>query len=139
MHPIRMENDKGQCVGLLLQHTAKDIMNEQQLIKLKPFVQNLLRASSNDALKIAKISNTQAVYVVEGANAGQLSSICDLCRKMISEQLIVPQQMDVGPWIRHRVMQFDIENSQLVVKYVTLGDSNSFDYALSHLALIFKV
>lgn len=92
MQPIRMENEQGKCVGFLLVHKADDIVSEEQLLKLKPYVQNLMSTSANgkladmkDRFKIVKLSDTKAAFVIEGAEEEHLHSICNICRSKISE------------------------------------------------------
>jgi hypothetical protein len=42
-----------------------------------------------------------------------------------------------GPAIRHRVMEFEVQEDQMVVKYVTLGDFNNFDAAMKEVAALY--
>lgn len=120
MNPIRMENKQGKCVGLVLQHKSEHIISEDKLKQLYPYIGlistfgNAKHADIKDRFKIVKLSDTQAALAIDGAGEEDLRAIRDICQEKLSEQLIVPQEVDMLPMLRHRVMQFDIENNQLV-------------------------
>lgn len=105
---------------------------------------NFLEHPKEETLKnnftIVKRSDTQAAFTISGEETSEdlLFNIQNICQKNITENLIVPQ--DMGPncaMIRHRVMRFEIDGQDLVVKYVTLGEFNNFDAAMNDLASLY--
>lgn len=68
-----------------------------------------------------------------------LYNIVQVYYNKLTEQIIVPQNMDSGPSIRHRPLYFGIgeDKKSIIVKYTTFGDFNNFNVALSQLGRIY--
>lgn len=144
MKTIAMKGDDGRYVGLLLGDLKeKDIVGKGQLKRLQPYVSSFIDSkpsleTARGKLKVVVLSGTQAAFSIDGADEADdselLSRIRDVCKANLTERLIVPQFMGDGPIIRHRVMQFEVDKSQMLVKYCTLGDFNNFDAAMIEVA-----
>jgi len=152
MKAIEMKGDDGQYVGLLLDPKKPEaIVGAEELNRLKPYVLHLLFQSSSEdpSLKnrfvVTKLSEgNRAAFTIDGekkeASQKLLHKIQHLCKQGLTEQeaLIVPQYMGSNaPVIRHRPMEFQVQEDQMVVKYVTLGDFNNFDAAMKKVAALY--
>ena len=68
-----------------------------------------------------------------------LQTLIPLLNQNITEKVIVPQDMGIGPAIRHRVFYFNfLENNQIEIKYTELGEFNSIDIALEYISDLYK-
>ena len=140
MKTIATKGADGSYVGLLLGTlTEKHIVGKDQLDRLQPYVASFVDSETSletarGKLKVVVLSDTKAAFSIDGADesaaSALLSKIRDVCNANLTEKLIVPQYMGDGPSIRHRVMQFEVDQSQMFVKYATLGDFNNFDVAM---------
>lgn len=141
------ENDK--YIGLTIPLDESDVIGETELTQLRPYIINAIGASEKSSLaallKVVKLSDTKAALTVETNQTNSkllpalLSTMRDICQTELTEKLIVPQYMgENAPTLKHRVMQFEVtKNNNLVVKYLTLGEANSFSAALAVLAKLY--
>lgn len=144
MKTIAMKGDDGRYVGLVLGNLKEEnIVGKGQLDRLQPYVSSFMDfkpslETARGKLKVVVLSDTQAAFSIDGAEEAVaselLSRISDVCKANLTERLIVPQFMGDGHTIRHRVMQFEVNKSQMFVKYCTLGDFNNFDVAMQEVA-----
>jgi hypothetical protein len=144
MKTISMQGDDGRYIGLLLGNLKeKDIVGKGQLDRLQPYISSFIDSepsleTARGKLKVTVLSDTQAAFSIDGADESValelLSKISAVCKENLTERLIVPQYMGDGPTIGHRVMQFEVDKSQMFVKYCTLGDFNNFDVAMKEVA-----
>jgi hypothetical protein len=150
MKPIEIrDKETNNYACLLLDPKGPEhIVGKEQLNRLKPYVLHLLEtrpkyASLKDRFVVTKLTEeNQAAFTITGeekeASQQTFNQIREICRQKLTEQLIVPQYMGPsGPAIRHRVMEFEVQEDQMVVKYVTLGDFNNFDAAMKEVAALY--
>ncbi len=150
---LRNPNDPSKPLHLMLVFDSpKLILGEDKLKRLQPYILNLLdrssepklRALDKERFKILTLSKQQAAFMIDSAEKEEssclLSSIQALCDKHLTDRVTVPQrikdsEMDMHIW--HRVMQFEVEDNQMVVKYLALGEFNNFDAAMLELDKIY--
>jgi hypothetical protein len=144
MKTIVMRGDDSHYVGLSLDNwKEKEIVGKSHLDRLQPYVSSFIDSepsleTARGKLKVVVLSDTQAAFSIGGHEADVselLSKICDICKVNLTERLIVPQFMgDKEATIKHRVMQFEVDKSQILVNYATLGHINDFDAAMQEIA-----
>ena len=143
MKGIQMTGDDGRPVGLLLGRLQdRDLVNQDQLEHLRPVILYLIEQAPEVALpdaearlQISLFGEDRAVLKIEGgeeeAVIAQVQSIQEICERNLTERLIVPQYMGIGPTINHRVMQFEASGRDLKVKFSELGKFNDFEVAMA--------
>lgn len=124
-----------------------DIVGPKELEQLKPYVFIVLNrlnlpeiTSLKERLTIIKRSETQAAFKITGKAVSPkiLSSIVKICKTNIAEKCFVPHYMgSYVPPIKLPVMDFELENDEIVVKYVTLNEGNNFEAAMKHISSFF--
>jgi len=142
MQPIQYQNSDGRDVGLLLGFEGYCIVEKEQLNRLKPYVLNLLQNDSEliflrDKVDIIELAGeNQAAFVIRDIEKSQeyLETIQWLCKQQLTSKTVVPQYIEGGAAIRHPVMEFEVRDNQMLVKYRILGDENDFDAAMRCIA-----
>jgi len=131
MEPIAYKKDD-KYVGLVPDHDESPLLNQSQLGRLFPYIQNLFK---NVQLQIVLMP--QAV-IESSSNNPDIIDIRSECEKKLTERLIVRQYMGAGfPAIRHRVMIFEVLGNQMTVKYLPMSKDNTFESALCKLGEIY--
>ena len=148
MKGFSVEKD-GKIIGYLVNPEDGDPVDQHHLEALKPYVKHVVnKIDTSDMVKgaVQKIQVddsgrfTFADSTEETDENFALDEIVEICRKRLTEQLIVPQDMGTGrPTIRHRVLYFShgSDSDSIDVKYTELGDFNSIDVALETLEQLY--
>ena len=135
LQPIVMK-ENGKSVLLLVRPEEGDNLEIKDLNVLVPIIQNLVKQEQNFIANVDSISIINNELIFNSINDKDvIEKIIRICHNKITEKLIVTQQSDVGPSIRHRVMFFGpgSQDNSIVINYTTLGDFNSIDSAINQL------
>ena len=78
------------------------------------------------------ISISNGAIIFNSSSVDNILSIVNICKKEISERVIVPQLCEQGPAIRHRPLYFGLNNDDngIDIKFTELGNFNNFERAL---------
>ncbi len=128
----------------------ESILGEDKLKRLQPYILHLIDQSHDPKLTLAKErfkiltlpNSNAAAFTIDNASkeecTSSLSLIQDLCQQHITKHLTVLQYIKRGsPFLYHRVMQFEVTNNLMLVKYATLGERNHFDAAMDNLVVLY--
>lgn len=143
MQVVQSTNEAGEYVGIVLKMVPDNIVGEDKLERLKPYVLMMIdkikdssieKDSLKSRFKIEKLSENQAAYTIEGAGEEEIKALHLIqvkCNKHFTEKMTVPQLMGDNVYINHRVLQFEVQEDEkrMVVKFATMG-SNNFDRAI---------
>ena len=136
MKSIQYKRD-GEIVGLLVDpHKGEylSINNSETLLK---YIKNICLFKSDEERKIANALkvNERGFYVEDLEDNIVLDTIVVKLNQIITENVIVTQDMGMGPAIRHRVFYFNTTiNGQIEIKYIELGEFNSIENALEYIS-----
>ena len=128
--------EDGQFVLLLVRPEDGDNLEIKDLNILVPIIKNLVNQEKDFIANVDNISIINNELVFNDINDKDImKKIIRICHNKISEKLIVPQEAEFGPSIRHRVMFFGpgSHDNSIIIKYTTLGDFNSIDTAINQL------
>ncbi len=146
--PISARGEDSQYVAFLpIFSEPESILGEDKLKRLQPYILHVIEHTYDQKLimlakerfKILTLPDSNAAAFTIDTDSKEectslLSLIQDLCHRHITEHLIVPQFTRKHlPYIHHRVMEFEVTNNLMLVKYVTLGERNHFDAAMANL------
>ena len=86
------------------------------------------------------IEITDSGYKILDADSETINIIINVCCNYLSEKIIVCQDMDYGPELRHRPLYFGKSktDNSIVVKFTLLGDFNTLDSAFIDLDKLYK-
>ena len=132
MKSITCYNDNNECIGLVVYPEDGDDVPKDNIIKLLPIMEKYLSEKSS----IFQKSEIEDGFIsLSSTSEDEIYDIVSLLRNKISEKIIVPQNMGIGPSIRHRPLYFGIskEKKGIDLRFTELGDFNSFDVALKEL------
>ena len=131
-----------QMVGLLLEPYKGDFLsinNSETLLKYIKAI-CLFKYDEEDKLVNTFKVNEKGFYVEDLEDNILLNNIVFKLNKIITEKVIVTQDMNLGPAIRHRVFYFNTTiNGQIEIKYTEVGDFNSIENALEYISTFNRV
>ena len=134
MQSIQIEKE-GKYTGLLVRPEKGAYLSKENLETLLLHIKRIYQTDIKIHTEIINNLeiNKEGFYCKEKNSF--LDDIVENLRKYITEKVIVPQVMGSGPMIRHRVFYFGVsDDHQIEVKYTTIGEFNSIDIALKHIA-----
>ena len=132
-------------VGLIVIPENGEYLIKSELERLLPYVKYVIEQNMNTNIDINIILNaieiTDTGYQILNTDNETINRIINVCCNYLSEKIIVPQDMEYGPEIRHRPLYFGkgkTDNS-IDVKFTLLGDFNTFDAAFTDLEELYPV
>jgi len=127
------------------------IVGENELLHLQPYVLQSLEMSTQSKtlshdVRIIKLSDepNRAAFrfgeEITDESQEILKQIQEICRQNLTEQLIVFQYMGPNALpIRHRVIDFEIQDNLMLVKYVPLGELTNFNAVMNKIRSLYGV
>ena len=124
-----MKNGDGEYILLVLNPEDGDDLTEENINSLIPIIKKYCNEFKNDFDDISILNGT---IIFNSSNVNNILSIVNICKKEISERVIVPQIAEQGPAIRHRPLYFGLNNDDngISIKFTELGNFNNFERAL---------
>ena len=144
MKSIQCKRENGEIFGLLVEPNKGEYLSEEHLQILLKNIKNIFSkqkqsvdSETYNILETLK-TNEKGFQTDKDCNTS-LQTLIPLLNQNITEKVIVPQDMGIGPAIRHRVFYFNfLENNQIEIKYTELGEFNSIDIALEYISDLYK-
>jgi len=129
---------KHDIVGLIVIPENGEYLLKSELEDLLPYVKYIIEQYSNlDNIKniINSIEITENGYHISNIDHLVIKEIIKTCHNYLTENVIVPQDMENGPNIRHRPLFFGKGKSDnsIDVKFTILGDFNTLNVAFTEL------
>ncbi|MHA1510523.1 MAG: hypothetical protein ACTSRX_02260 [Promethearchaeota archaeon] len=117
-------------VGLIVIPENGEHLIKSELERLLPYVKYVIAQNINNTI-LDTIEITDSGYKILDADSETINIIINVCCKYLSEKIIVRQDMDYGPELRHRPLYFGKSktDNSIVVKFTLLGDFNTLDSA----------
>jgi len=117
-------------VGLIVIPENGEHLIKSELERLLPYVKYVIGQNINNII-LDTIEITDSGYKILDADSETINIIINVCCKYLSEKIIVRQDMDYGPELRHRPLYFGKSktDNSIVVKFTLLGDFNTLDSA----------
>ena len=125
-------------VGLIVIPENGEYLLKSEAEDLLPYVKYVIEQYSNlDNIQdiINSIEITDKGYHIPNIDHSIIKDIIKICHKYLTENVIVPQDMERGPTIRHRPLYFGKGKSEncIDVKFTILGDFNTLNLAFNDL------
>lgn len=131
LKPFQYKQDNEDAIIVLHPETGK-IIADDNLEDFLPIIKRNIPKQFEKIIESMRVGDKKITF--EGnEDKSIIEKIVNYLKNNISEKLIVEQQFQNGPEIRHRPLYFgvgDDENS-IIIKYSQLGSFNSIDVALS--------
>lgn len=129
---------KHDIVGLIVIPENGEYLLKSELEDLLPYVKYIIEQYSNlDNTQhiINSIEITDKGYHISNIDNLVIKEIIKTCHNYLTENVIVPQDMERGPNIRHRPLYFGKGKSDncIDVKFTILGDFNTLNVAFTEL------
>ncbi len=117
-------------VGLIVIPENGEHLIKSELERLLPYVKYVIAQNINNII-LDTIEITDSGYKILDADSETINIIINVCCNYLSEKIIVRQDMDYGPELRHRPLYFGKSktDNSIVVKFTLLGDFNTLDSA----------
>lgn len=126
-------------VGLIVIPENGEHLIKSELERLLPYVKYVIAQNINNTI-LDTIEITDSGYKILDADSETINIIINVCCNYLSEKIIVRQDMDYGPELRHRPLYFGKSktDNSIVVKFTLLGDFNTLDSAFTDLDKLYK-
>lgn len=126
-------------VGLIVIPENGEHLIKSELERLLPYVKYVIAQNINNTI-LDTIEITDSGYKILDADSETINIIINVCCNYLSEKIIVRQDMDYGPELRHRPLYFGKSktDNSIVVKFTLLGDFNTLDSAFIELDKLYK-
>lgn len=141
MKSIRYEKD-GKIIGILVEPNEGEFLSINNYETLLKCIKNICLFKSDEEEKLVNTFkvNEKGFYVEGSEDNIMLDTIVLKLNQIITENVIVIQDMGIGPAIRHRVFYFNATiNGQIEIKYTELGHLNSIENALEYISTFDRV
>ena len=128
-------------VGLIVIPENGEYLIKSELEELLPYVKYVIEQHITTNIDLNTIQITDTGYEIPNIDNEIINSIINICHNYLSEKVIVPQDMEHGPAIRHRPLYFGkgkTDNS-IDVKFTILGDFNTIQAAFADLDKVYPV
>ena len=109
-------------VGLIVIPENGEHLIKSELERLLPYVKYVIAQNINNII-LDTIEITDSGYKILDADSETINIIINVCCKYLSEKIIVRQDMDYGPELRHRPLYFGKSktDNSIVVKFTLLS------------------
>ncbi len=126
---------KHNFIGLIVIPKNGEYLIKSELEYMLPYIKYVLEQYSTYNINIDSIEITDTGYQIPNTDQKLIDTIINICHNYLSEKIIVPQDMEYEPELRHRPLYFGKGKTynSIDVKFTLLGDFNTIQVAFTEL------